>query len=559
LDSAGTTPEALARSAFARFLAGACLTFAGVALVEGFLALGKHPLSPLGWPGLAMLVGSAVFGLPALGGGVAVAAAYYLFNLGHPDRFAEFFSSPFFAAVWVSVFLLMAVVIVLARPRLMRLASAEAELLVRRQYEVALRDSEQRLRTIADNLPALIAHIDREERYRFCNRAYETWLGKSTDKILGRTVAEAWGPGLYAQMKPNIARALKGERVFFEYTMTEGGVERHVMAHYVPHLGERGRVDGFLVMANDITELEAARRQLKAAQRRLETALDGSSVALWDTDLRTGRTYLSEAWAGIVGVPSGDTVVTVDELVTLLHPDDVDALRRAWVEVLKGLRATYAVEHRVHARNGEWKWILSRGRVTERDPASGRAVRMIGTNLDITDRRRIEEAVQSVAHTDPLTGVANRLLLDDRLRLAVARSRRSGAQLALLYIDLDRFKSVNDSLGHAAGDALLKDFAGRLRAGVRASDTVARIGGDEFVVVLEDVKEREHALRVAEKILEDCRRPLSIEGREVVATATLGIAFAEVDLDAAALLRRADSALYEAKAAGRDCYRVAPR
>jgi diguanylate cyclase (GGDEF)-like protein/PAS domain S-box-containing protein len=559
LDSAGTTPEALARSAFARLLAGACVAFAGVALVEGLLALDKHPLSPLGWPGLGMLLGAAIFGLPGLAGGATVAAIYYIFNLGQPERFAEFFSSPLFSAVWATVFLLMGVTVVVARPRLLRLAAAEAELSLRRTYEGALRESEQRLRMIADNLPALVAHIDREQRYRFSNRAYETWLGKPAAKMLGRTVAEVWGPERYAQMKPNIERALKGERVFFDYAMTEGGVERHVMAHYVPHLGERGRVDGFLVMANDITELEAARRQLKAAQLRLETALDGSSVALWDTDLRTGRTYLSEAWAGIVGAPPGDTVATVDELMTLLHPDDVDALKRASLEVMKGLRATYALEHRVRARSGEWKWILSRGRVTERDPSTGRAVRMIGTNLDITDRRRIEEAVHSVAHTDPLTGVANRLLLDDRLRLAVARSRRTGAQLALLYVDLDRFKSVNDTLGHAAGDALLKDFAVRLRAGVRASDTVARLGGDEFVVLLEDVKEREHALRVAEKILEDCRKPLAIEGRELVATATLGIAFAEIDLDAAGLLRRADSALYEAKAAGRDCYRVAPR
>ena len=184
---------------------------------------------------------------------------------------------------------------------------------------------------------------------------------------------------------------------------------------------------------------------------------------------------------------------------------------------------------------------------------------MIGTNLDITDRRRMEEAVQSAAQSDSLTGLANRVLLDDRLRLAVARLRRSGAQLAVLYIDLDRFKAVNDSLGHAAGDALLKDVAGRLRGGVRASDTVARLGGDEFVVLLEDIKERAHALRVADKILEDCRRPLRLEGRDVVATASIGIAFAEVDLDAAGLLKRADAALYDAKAAGRDGYRVAER
>src|SRR6185295_9566794 len=289
-----------------------------------------------------------------------------------------------------------------------------------------------------------------------------------------------------------------------DFPLGSAGQERHVLASYVPDVDAAGRVRGFFLLGSDITQLAAARSDLRMERERLEAALDGSSVALWDTDLRTRRVYLSDAWAQIVGVGSGDTVTTLEELEALMHPDERDMARRLSLEVMKGKRAVYAIEHRVRARNGEWKWIISRGRVTERDPHSGHALRMIGTNVDITDRRRMEEAVQSAAQSDPLTGLANRLLLDDRLRVAVARLRRSGAQLAVLYIDLDRFKAVNDSLGHAAGDALLKDVAARLRGGVRASDTVARLGGDEFVVLLEDIKERAHALRVADKILEDC-------------------------------------------------------
>jgi diguanylate cyclase (GGDEF)-like protein/PAS domain S-box-containing protein len=541
-----------------RFLLGAALAMLGAGLIEGLFAGGLRPLSPLGWTGIGMLAGAAAAGTPGLLGGALIAAGYFAFNPG-PERFAEFYSSPSLTLSWVAVLALLAAGILYARPRVLRLAAAEAAVQTRQRYEAALRESEQRLRLIADNLPALVAYLDTGQRYRFSNKAYESWLGIPSDQILGRTVRDVWGDERYALTAPSLQRALKGERVLSDFTLRVAGGERHVLDQYVPHLDERGRVVGLFVLVSDVTELEGARRELKAAQRRLETALDGSSVALWDTDLRTGRVYLSEAWAGIVGAPPGDTVATVDELQTLLHPDDVEPLKRASLEVMKGVRPTYALEHRVRARNGEWKWILSRGRVTERDPASGRALRMIGTNLDITDRRRMEEAVQSAAQSDPLTGLANRLLLDDRLRLAVARLRRSGAQLAVLYIDLDRFKEVNDRLGHAAGDALLKDFAARLRGGVRASDTVARLGGDEFVVLLEDVKERAHALRVAEKIIEDCRRPLLLEGREVVATASIGIAFAEVDLDAAGLLKRADAALYEAKAAGRDNCRVAKR
>jgi diguanylate cyclase (GGDEF)-like protein/PAS domain S-box-containing protein len=267
--------------------------------------------------------------------------------------------------------------------------------------------------------------------------------------------------------------------------------------------------------------------------------------------------FLGRSWSGIVGEPHEDRVVSVGELMALVHPDDIEAVRRASVEAKKGERPDYAVEHRVRSRNGEWRWILSRGRVTERDPASGRALRMIGTNLDITERRRVEEAVQTSAHSDALTGLANRRGLGDRLQLALARNRRSGLESAVLFLDVDHFKDVNDSLGHGAGDDLLVELAARLRASVRASDTVARFGGDEFVVLLEDVRERHNALRIVEKILDEARRPLRLEGRELAVTVSIGLAYSDAASIEDDLLKRADAALYEAKAAGRNRYRTA--
>ena len=273
--------------------------------------------------------------------------------------------------------------------------------------------------------------------------------------------------------------------------------------------------------------------------------------------MRTGRVYLSEAWSEILGQPRGATATTLDDLASLMHPDDVEETRRASLETMKGIRAAYAVEHRVRSRTGEWKWILSRGQVTERDPATGRALRMIGTNLDITERKRVEQALQSVAQIDPLTGAANRMLLMDRLRLAMARSRRSGSPCALLYLDIDRFKSINDTLGHAAGDFVLKDFAARLRDCVRQTDTVARLGGDEFVVLLEDLKDPASAARIAAKVLDAMRVPSRIGERELEVTTSIGIAHGAGDADEQAWLGRADAALYDAKNGGRNTYRVA--
>jgi diguanylate cyclase (GGDEF)-like protein/PAS domain S-box-containing protein len=371
-------------------------------------------------------------------------------------------------------------------------------------------------------------------------------------------VREVWGEERYAMIAPNVARALQGERVSHEYAIVVEGVERRIMATYVPDLDHAGRVRGFFVMGIDITPLSDAQNELRAQRGRLEAALDGSGAALWDTDLRSGRVYLSEAWADIVGAPRGETVTTTQELLGLLHPDDVEPLKRVSFEVMKGLRPSYAMEHRVRTRAGDFRWIISRGRVTERDPATGRALRMLGTNFDITERKRMEEALQSVAQTDALTGLANRLLFRDRLDQALARARRHGTRLALVYLDIDRFKEVNDTLGHPAGDALLKEFAARLRGAVRASDTVARLGGDEFVVLLEDVKDEDCAGRVAEKLMAQCRRPFALEAGEIVASASAGLACGAGSIDADILLRRADNALYEAKRAGRDQYRLAP-
>ena len=552
------------KSIGARLLLGVALTLAGVALIETLIVLGLPPLSPVAWSGLGMLAGAAVGGVPALIGGAATLAAYFFANGAHPERFPSFYAGAYNSLSWLLGLVLLAVVVLVMRPRLLRLAAAEAELAARREYQAALEASEERLRVIIDNLPAFVGYIDTEERYGLVNRVYEEWLGMPREKITGRKVREVWGEARYRLFKGNIERALRGERVSHDYAASADGKPVRVLATYVPDRDPQGRVRGCFVLASDITELATARDELRrahdglrAAHDRLEAALQGSSLALWDTDLRSGRTYLGEAWADIVGAPRRDSFATTGELMALVHPDDLEAVRRAAIEALKGSRADYAVEHRIKARSGEWRWVLSRGRVTERDPATGRALRMIGTNLDITERRRVEEAAQSTAHTDALTGLANRRAFGDRLRLALARNRRSGLQSAVLFLDIDRFKEVNDTLGHGAGDALLVEFAARLRASVRASDTVARFGGDEFLVLLEDVRERANALSIAEKMLEQARRPLALQGAEAGITTSIGLAYSDATSSEEELLRRADAALYEAKSAGRNCCRVA--
>ena len=548
-------------------LIGAGLALLGVGLIEALLQAGLSPMTPLGWPALGVLVGTALSGPGALLGGAPVLALYYVANLAHPQRFPYFFAGAAPALIWCVGLALLSALVLLLRAKLRRAEMAAV-------LDMALRQSEEQFRSLTELSSDY--YWEQDDQFRFIARISSP--GEKSpypqQAVLGKTRWELPALNMTEEDWARHRADLEAHREFRDLVIQRplpDGAERWVSTSGRPVYDARGRFTGYRGVGRDITarvraeralresvaQLTAAHVDLRTARERLEQALDGSSVALWDADLRTGRVYLSEAWSQIVGAPRCESVQSVEELLALVHTEDLEATRRVSLEAMKGLRPSYTVEHRVRARNGEWKWILSRGRVTERDPASGRAVRMIGTNFDITERKRIEEALQSVAQTDPLTGVANRTLLMDRLRLALARARRGGGHIAVLYLDIDRFKQINDTLGHAAGDALLRGFALRLRGCVRASDTVARLGGDEFVVLLDDVKERSNALAIAEKILDAVRAPFDADGQDMLVTASIGIADGGAGDGEDAMLKRADAALYDAKAAGRNAFRIA--
>lgn len=231
---------------------GAAMALAGVGLEELLLALHIRLLSPLTLPGVGMLAGAMAAGTPGLAGGAAIFAAYHLANFASPGRFPHFFADSTYAIAATTGFAVIAVAIVFLRPRLLRMAAAEAELAAHAVYEQALRESAGRLRTISDNVPAFVAYIDASERYRFANRVYEEWLGIERSKMLGRTVREVWGEKRYRQFERNIARVLRGERVSYTYVVTRDDREQHVEATYVPDIDVQGTIKGFFVLASAI-------------------------------------------------------------------------------------------------------------------------------------------------------------------------------------------------------------------------------------------------------------------------------------------------------------------
>ena len=432
----------------------------------------------------------------------------------------------------------------------------------RTRAEASLRDSEHRLRMITDNTPALIGYVDSDLRYRYANATYFDWFGRRPEDMLGRSMREVLGEATYAVREPHVREALAGREANFELDPAPSGFGRHVHTRYVPDRRADGSVAGFYILASDVTALKKSEEQLRESEKQLTLALEGSELALFDWNIKTGEVFLSEQWSVMLGGEPELTRTTFSALEETTHPDERPFLQGLIRDALKGLTSHYHAEHRVKTRRGEWIWIQSHGQVTAREP-DGYATRMVGTNADVTERKRAEhdleqsrKELERAAWYDALTGLPNRNLLIDRLEQVLARIRRNRQLLALLYLDLDGFKAINDGLGHAAGDAVLRQFAERLRRTVRTSDTVARMSGDEFVVLLEDLREPKDADAIARTVVEASREGFAIESTPLRVTTSIGIAFTRGEISGAELLKRADSALYEAKRAGRDRYHI---
>ena len=296
---------------------------------------------------------------------------------------------------------------------------------------------------------------------------------------------------------------------------------------------------------------QRALRALAESEERYALALAGANDGLWDWDLRTDRLYLSARWKSMLGYAATEVGERPAEWFALVHPSDRGAVEQAIASHLEGRSAHFESEHRVRARDGRYRWMLARGMAVR--GVDGRPSRIAGSQTDITERKRTESQLQHDALHDALTGLPNRVLFLDRLEHAMRRDIRRDhhGRTAVLFLDLDRFKIVNDSLGHLAGDHLLIEVAGRLESALRPGDTVARLGGDEFTVLLEDLTDREEAELVADRMLETLNAPFEVEDRELYLSASIGIAISTAGAQPGEVIRDADAAMYRAKAEGK--------
>jgi len=330
--------------------------------------------------------------------------------------------------------------------------------------------------------------------------------------------------------------------------------ERYVDFVCQPITGVRNEIAGIFIQGQDVTEQKHAQDALQASHERWERAVEGTGDGVWDWDMRTGELLYSKRFREMFGYSEQDFPDCIESWSSRIHSDDLPAAM-ALLDTAIQTREPVALEYRFLCRDGSWKWVRSRGVAVGHDK-NGKPTRMTGTISDISEKRESEERIWYQANFDALTSLPNRRLFRDRLDQEVRKALRAEHSLCLMFIDLDRFKEVNDLMGHDAGDQLLVEAAYRLTGCVRSSDTVARLGGDEFTVILPELSDLAYVENVAQKILDRLAAPFFLQQQTVYVSASIGVTLYQADANTAEqLISNADQAMYAAKNAGRNQFR----
>ena len=445
------------------------------------------------------------------------------------------------------------------------------------------RQGEDLLRTVIDESPDIILLKDWNGRFLLGNAALATLYGTTPEQLVGKDDGH-FNPNreqveFYLENVRSVMLSGKTQLVQESSTNADTGEIRHFHSIKKPLRGPDGE-PRILVIAHDVTDLQRAHKVIEERERSYAYAMAAAGDGIWDWDIGSGVVTHNASWCTLLGFPESDLQHPIAVFAAQLHEDDRDTVLAA-IEGAMAASGQYRHEHRMRRTNGQEMWVLDRGEVVERD-ADGRPLRMAGCVTDISARKRDEQALRRatealaemnahleqkvaerteelaranaelrlLARRDALTGLPNRLAGNERLTDEFIRMKRSGEPYAVLMMDLDHFKSINDSHGHAAGDAVLRHAADVLRQSIRESDFVARFGGEEFLAVL-PATGLEGARIVGEKIRHAVEAgPAPIVGHLSV---SIGLALATPnhdDMDIA--VRQADRGLYQAKQSGRN-------
>ncbi|MBI2312658.1 MAG: EAL domain-containing protein [Betaproteobacteria bacterium] len=397
----------------------------------------------------------------------------------------------------------------------------------------------------------LVEYALDHERITRVNSAMCEIYGVPAGRLLGRTPREIFSDD------PDYARDCWYDIFEYGHLKTESlfrkadGTPVWAEGDYICLRDAEGRITGHFGVERDVTARRRAEEALRESEQRFRDVVNAGGEYVWEADADWRYTYVSDQFEAMLGYTPSE--VLGRKPAEFMPPAEADRVNDWFQERLLEGRLFRGLEHMSVAKSGSIVWQQVSG-VPVRDHR-GDIVGYRGTGRDITDRRLAEERIEHLATRDSLTGLPNRVLLNDRLDQALLSAQRNGEMVAVLFIDLDRFKTINDSLGHHVGDELLKQVAERLGACVRKGDTLSRLGGDEFVVALEGLRSAQDATIVAEKVLQTVTQPYPIEGHMLDTSCSIGIGIYPADGgDIKTLLRNADTAMYHAKEKGRNNY-----
>jgi len=428
-----------------------------------------------------------------------------------------------------------------------------------RGKEIDIKKNEKRFKDLVELLPEIVLEVNKDQRITFANQAFFEITGYSEEDIRnGLYSADILTPEDFIRAKEKNSSLICGVKTESSeyFAIKKDGTTFPILVSTVAINDENGDFTGFRSVVLDITNRKKEEELLREVEERWQFALEGSEDGVWDWNFETNEVFYSKRFKEILGFDESEWKNERSEAMDRIHPDDYENVMAQINNHLQGNTSNYSSEYRIKHKDGTYLWTHDRGKVIRWD-VNGKPLRMIGTCSNITPRKKLEEKIKELAYRDPLTNLPNRLLFNDRLDLTIASSRRNNKKFALIILDIDKFKKINDNYGHDIGDQMILYVGKKIESLLRKSDTIARFGGDEFLLLLPEIKDKQDAEKIAEKIFNTFQEKFMLGEKKLKVTVSMGIAiYPDHGDNISTIIKNADLALYEVKDMGRNNYKL---